>query len=136
MKSLQVSIIFLLGSLFFASGVAAQNKPLACQSDAAAGLKWENGRWVTKSFEQSKFILVQASNTLTIDSVGKALTATPSGVSCRNDFTEIHCTDNSGGGLYFDSRSLKGGISQLFGSINEGVKRDTVTVQIFSCTPF
>jgi hypothetical protein len=45
MTKLQVSKLILLGSIFFASGVIAQNKPLACQTDAAGGLEWENGRW-------------------------------------------------------------------------------------------
>ena len=132
-KILSALLITLVGA-----SVHAQNKPLACQVDAAAGLKWENGRWLTKSFETSRFILVQARNTLTIDSVAKALEAIPINVSCRNPdiLQRIECTDGSAGSLYFDLKTSKGGISQLHGSVDTGVVRDTVTVQIFSCTPF
>jgi hypothetical protein len=136
MKKMPVALLILLCSVFFTNGAIAQNKPLACQVDAAGGLKWENGKWVNKNFETRKFILVQAGNTLTTDSVGKALDAPPLLVSCRNVNPQIDCTDWSGGGLFFDPRVLKGGISQLLGSTNSGALRDTVTVQIFSCTPF
>jgi len=114
----------------------AQNKPLACQTEAAAGLSWENGRWVTKTFPAPKFILVQAGTLLTTDSVAKALIGEPSHVTCRDTKPQIECTDRSGGGLFFDPRTLSGGISQLLGGTSSGNRRDTVTVQIFSCTPF
>jgi len=138
MRSLQLLIIFLLGSLFLASGVAAQNKPLACQVEASAGLTWENGRWLTKSFQLSRFILVQTRNTLTIDSVAKAIQARPINVSCRNISTteNIECTDASGGSLYIDLKTFKGGVSQLHGSTDTETARDTVSVQVFSCTAF
>jgi hypothetical protein len=116
--------------------VHAQNKPIACQSEAAAGLSWESGRWVTKSFEPPRFILIQVGKTLTTDSVGKAL-STPSGqVTCREVEKEMLCSDRTGGSLYFDPQTLKGGISQLYGSILSGAKKDTVTVHVFSCVPF
>ena len=136
MKKIPVALLILLCSVLFTNGAIAQNKPLACQVDASAGLNWENGRWVTKSFVTNKFILVQAGNTLTTDSVAKALKATLKNVSCRNAYPQIDCTDVSGGGLYFDPRVLRGGISQLIGSTDSGSVRDTVTVEIFSCTPF
>jgi len=136
MSKLRITLMIVLSSFFFTNGAIAQNKPLACQVDAAAGLTWEKGRWVTKSFATDKFILVQAGKTLTTDSVGKALGTTPTNVSCRNTNPLIDCTDLSGGGLFFDPRALSGGISQIFGSTNSGAVRDTVTVQIFSCTPF
>jgi hypothetical protein len=51
----------------------AQNTPLACQVDAAAGLSWENGQWKTTRFIENKFILVLKGNTLTKESVIKAV---------------------------------------------------------------
>ena len=117
----------------------AQNKPLAFQAEAAAGLQWENGRWATSTFKprSPKFILVQAGMVLTADSVAKTLSSVSSFVTCKNNTSlHIECTDMMGGSLFFDPETLNGGISQLYGSINSGAKRDTVTVQIFSCTPF
>jgi len=136
MRKLKITLLVALCSICFAGKVNAQNQPLACQGEAAAGLKWENGRWATKTFNQDKFILVQAGNTLTTDSVAKALIASPGQASCRNVNPQTVCSDTSGGSLFFDPRTLTGGISQLLGGTNFGDQRDTVSVQIFSCTPF
>ncbi len=132
-------LLILTSPLLSINTASAQNKPLACQVEAAAGLLWENGRWVTRSFELNKFILVQTRNTLTQDSVGKVLRATPDFVSCRNDVgnqLRIECSDVHGGSLFFDPKTQKGGISQLIGGTTSADARDTVTVQVFSCTPF
>jgi len=135
MKKLLTALLITLVGV----SVQAQNKPLACQEDASAGLKWENGRWTTKTFiSENKFILVQRKGGLTADSVAKALSMDfPDQVSCINNLpSNISCQDVTGGNLYFDPRTLKGGISQILGSASNGTRRDTVTVQVFSCTPF
>jgi hypothetical protein len=54
-------------ALLFGNLALAQKKPLACQVDAAAGLKWENGQWKITRFIERKFILVLQGNTLTKD---------------------------------------------------------------------
>jgi hypothetical protein len=116
----------------------AQNKPLACQAEAAAGLQWENGRWATSTFKPRppKFILVQAGTLLTTDSVAKALVSDPSHVTCRDTKPQIECADRTGASLFFDPRTLSGGISALFGGTMSGANKDSVFVQVFSCTPF
>ena len=138
MRKLQITLMIVLSSFFFTNGAIAQNKPLACQEDASAGLKWENGRWTTKTFtSENKFILVQTKDGLTAESVAKAIgNEFANQVSCRNDPIHINCRDLTGGNLYFEPRTLKGGISQLLGSASNGTRRDTVSVQVFSCTPF
>lgn len=136
MRKLQFTLLIILSSAISTNGAMAQNKPLACQVDASAGLKWENRRWVTKTFLENKFILVQTENTLTTESASKALSSFSMGVSCRSTSRDILCTDTAGGSLYFDPKTSRGGISQLLGSTSAGDTRDTVTVQIFSCTPF
>ena len=137
MIKILLTLLIGLSSTFFTNGATAQNQPLACQVDKNAGLAWENGQLITKTFIPfaSKFILVQAGNTLTTDSVAKVL-RTSAGVSCRYPGNSIECTDTSGGALYFDPKTLKGGVAQLLGSTEEGNRRDSVTVQVFSCTPF
>ncbi len=117
----------------------AQNKPLAFQAEAAAGLQWENGRWATSTFKprSPKFILVQAGTLLTTDSVAKALVSAPSLVTCRDTKHQIECADRTGGSLFFfDTRTLRGGISALFGGTMSGANKDSVYLQVFSCTPF
>ena len=137
MKKTQITLMIVLSSIFITNGAIAQNKPLACQVEKAAGLDWVNGRWVTKTFDvdTAKFILVQEKDGLTRDSAAKALDTFPNQVSCRTD-SQFTCFDNLGASLYFDPKTLNGGISQLYGSISKGIKKDSVTVRVFSCTPF
>ena len=123
-------------SICLTTKALAQNKPLACQDDASAGLAWEKGRWVTTSFTLTRFILVQDRNTLTVDSVGKAFGVGAASISCRNVDPEIHCSNSNGRNLFFSPQALKGSISAQFGSISNKDNRDTVHVQVFSCTPF
>jgi len=135
MRKISLNFLIALSSTFFTNGATAQNQPLACQGEAAAGLNWEGGRWATKSFITSKFILVKSGNTLTLDSVAKVL-STISNVNCRYIRNGIECTDTSGGALYFDPKTLKGGRVQLLGSTSEENQRDSVSVEVFSCTSF
>ena len=130
-------LLILANSLLSTKTASAQNKPLACQVEKAAGLDWVSGRWVTKTFDvdTTKFILVQEKDGLTRDSASKALDTFPNLVSCRTD-SQFTCFDNFGASLYFDPKTLNGGISQLYGSIAKGTKKDSVTVRVFSCTPF
>jgi hypothetical protein len=137
MKTALMTLITVAISFLSTNTALAQNKPLACQEEAVAGLKWENGKWETRTFfSDGKFILVQTKDGLTADSVAKAVNASPNRISCKNDGIQIGCQDLSGGNLYFDPTTLKGGISQLLGATTTGTRRDTVTVTVFSCTPF
>ena len=129
-------LIFALLINFVGVSVHAQNKPLACQTDAVGGLLWQNGRWELSNFSQQRFILVQSNEGLTKESAAKALINDfPNLVSCKKDET-VTCFDNFGGHLLFDPKTLKGGISILFGSISTKTKKDSVSVQVFTCTPF
>jgi hypothetical protein len=137
MKKIPLTLLIALGSTLFTNGAAAQNQPLACQTDAVGGLEWENGRWVTTSYLSKKFILVQTKDGFTKASAGKAMeNEWHESISCIKD-QRVTCFDTLGGYLLFDPKKLKGGISQLFGSTSDRTtKRDSVLVQIFSCTPF
>ena len=74
MRKSQIALLIFLSSIVFADKAFGQNKPLACQEDASAGLSWENGKWVSRKFvSDQKFILVQTEDGLTADSVAKAL---------------------------------------------------------------
>ena len=136
MRKIPLTLLIALSSTFFTNGATAQNKPLACQEEATAGLKWESGRWITKTFVEDKFILVQVGNTLTTDSVAKAINSYLPDVTCKNDTERVQCADMSGGVLFFDKKTLKGGAAQLLGSISRADRRDTVSAHVFSCTPF
>jgi len=143
MKKLQIALLIVLSSAFVTNGAIAQNKPLACQNDEVAGLDWESGRWVVKRFFLKKFILVQAGQTLTTASVATALVPKPENqfpdqITCNTapHGRHISCTDSVGRSLYFDLKTLKGGIAKVFGATQTDAERDSVSVEVFSCTPF
>lgn len=137
MKNRILSFLIFLSSILCTNGAIAQNKPLACQIDTANGLSWHNSRWVNYNFPTGKFILVQTKDTLTIESVANAIDAIPSHVSCRTSpISIISCNDFTGGNIIFDPKTLKGGISQIFGATMIAERRDTVSVKPFSCANF
>ena len=97
MRKLNILLLIFLCSMFFTNGAVAQNKPLACQVEAAGGLDWENGRWITARFVKNNFVLVQAGNNLTNESVAKVLNArNPKFITCRYSDPEITCFDPFG----------------------------------------
>lgn len=115
----------------------AQRTPLACQVDRAAGLAWEQGKWIVSGFHSKKFILVKEDRSLTIDSIAKALEAPSELIKCDVNARYVTCFDGFGGSLLFSNTSNKGGISQLNGATSDSTsKKDTVAVEAFTCTPF
>ena len=143
MRKLEIILSIALSSIFFSNVATAQNKPLACQEDKSIGMDWERGSWVTKNFNLKRFILVQARDTLTLESVAKAMfptSPTGNGTTCESVLAleqKIMCVDRFGTSLYFDPKTLKGGMSRLFGTTaTHNDLRDSVHVSAFSCTSF
>jgi len=139
MKKIHFILLTMLSSIFFSTDAIAQNQPLACQVEASAGFTWRDGRWVTTRFNENKFILVQTKDGLTIETVAKVFGDNFS-IICRNVLNltapKISCTDNIGNHLYFEPKSLAGGLSYLFGATGGDARADTPYVSVFSCTPF
>jgi hypothetical protein len=130
-KLLSALLITLIGV-----SVQAQNKPLACMDVAVSGLQWENGRWTNSTFKDDKFILVLEGDTFTKESIGKALKQSSLGISCSVLGPLVTCSSFSRQ-LVFNTKTLKGGISSLFGSsMQDGPYKDSIYVQAFSCQPF
>ena len=130
-------LIFALLITLVGFSVQAQKKPLACQDVKAGGLEWENGRWVASTFKDEKFILVLEGDTFTKESVGKVFKFSMSGeISCRLRGPLITCSSFSRQ-LIFNTKTLKGGVSSLFGSsMEDGPYKDSIYVQAFSCEPY
>ena len=129
----------LLITLLFANLALAQNKPLACQVDASAGLRWENGQWKTTRFIERKFILVRQGDTLTKESVAEVLNLIRTDfVTCSTDFEKlISCLGFGTRTLIFDPTTKRGGLSFLAGTANgDADKRDTPLIEAFTCQPF
>ena len=121
----------------------AQNKPLACQVDASAGLRWENGQWKVSKFVDSRFILIMNGDTLTKESVSRAMSGSGSvifsDVICKtNSFNKkIFCTDFGGYEISLDPQNLKGGMSRIWGATTaENSFKDAILVDAFTCQPY
>ncbi len=137
MRELQITLLIILSLTGFTDKSFAQNKPLACQVDRASGLDWDNGRWVSKNFERRKFFLVQQDNTLTIDSVAKVIGVNSNALTCNSNKQDTFCTLALGVSFFFSTETLNGGMSYLGGSVSGDQKyRDSVAVQVFTCTQF
>lgn len=137
MKKLQTTVLIALSSILFTNHAIAQNIPLACQGEENAGMDWENGKWVVARFNLSKFILVKTENSLTTESVAKVLkNKYLTQITCRTTLLGIACIDVVGSSLYFDPKTLKGSTASVFGGTSVGNKRDSVSVEVFSCTAF
>lgn len=137
MKKIYFTLLAVLSLVFFATGAIAQNQPLACQSDARAGLTWKNAQWNVASFVPIRFILVKTNDGLTNDSVEAIFESSANDVFCRTNYSRISCHDSYGGFLFFDPKTRKGGISKLYGAIIDRMdQRDTPVLTAFSCTPF
>jgi hypothetical protein len=131
-------LLFALLITFVGVSVQAQNKPLACLDIAVGGLQWENGRWTNSTFKDEKFILVLEGDSFTKESIGKVLKHSSSsvGISCSVLGPLITCSSFARQ-LIFNTKTLKGGVSSLFGSsMQDGSYKDSVYVQAFSCQPY
>lgn len=104
----------------------------ACQFVAAAGLKWENGSWVTKTFvEGSPFFIGLNSDGKTIDT--KTITRLVTSPKCTGDLL-ISCSGLAGEFLYFSPSAGKGAYALTVGSIvDDSRPKDTLSVSPFIC---
>jgi hypothetical protein len=129
------SVLTLLASLFLSTDANAQRIPLACQSEEVGGLHWESGRWILSKFRLQKFVLVQDGQTLTVDSVSKALSSRSA--TCRVNYGLTSCEDASGGFLFFSTKTRAGVVAQLLGAVQiDGSTPDSLTVGPFVCQAF
>jgi len=134
-----VKSLALLLLINWISAAFAQRAPIACQVEAAAGLNWENERWVTSRYSSEvRFVLVLDGKTLTPESAAKALGS--SSATCRSVFDgrRIECSDEVGGHLEFSPAALRGTIAQLIGGTMDRRlgARDSIAVMPFACQRF
>lgn len=123
------------GCLFASSGAMAQGIPLACQVEAAGGLKWEGGKRNVAAFQKGKFILVLDDNNIQQESASKAMHLNAPVKCAPVSSKAVSCFDNYGGYLYFSPNTLHGTIARLDAD-NDSQKRDTISVEAFSCQKF
>jgi hypothetical protein len=133
----------------------AAGQPWACQFTATGGLLWKNGQWKPSGFNTGQpFVLVQDGDVLTQKSAMTAMMGVAVGidtremvetfyklVSCqRKDGTfghQIFCRDPNGGALVFSPTTGQGGVSKIFGLMDNNPKRrDTPLVSPFACQKY
>lgn len=123
---------FLLACLLWVATGSSLAQTLACQFIATAGLKWENGSWVTKTFfDKQPFFIGLNPDGKTIDkkTVTKLLTIP----SCTGE-QFITCSSVEGAFLYFSTDNLKGAYAATFGSvIDDSREKTTISVAPFIC---
>jgi len=104
----------------------------ACQFVAAAGLDWENGAWITKTFNVANpFFISLNTDGKTIDKKSIAqLVVIP---TCSGEII-ITCSGASGAFLSFSPSALKGAYARTFGSITPDKEgKDSVWISPFIC---
>ena len=109
----------------------------ACQSVEAGGLIWKNGQWESTGFKHDdRFILIgDTGNIVTVESVGKIFGTKVEDIACvvglRRD--KVSCISEYGETFIFSRETNQGATGHIYGAINAGNDRDTVTVQPFEC---
>ena len=133
-------------ALLCANLALGQNRPLACQVDASAGLKWKNGQWQLANFAERKFLLVLSGDTLTKESVASTFPVPELAdkslapwTSCSTDKVrgEIRCWVMQDYLLIFNPNSNHGGTSMVSGATDANIKyRDSIAIEAFTCQPY
>lgn len=132
-------LVTLFIATLLASSVSAQPDKdwWACQVVESAGLKWQNGRWVSTPFEHDPpFVLMSDGNGgLTEESVAKAATVYEDLTTCLppDIIGNVTCVA-TGQTLFFNTERGKGGISRLYGAVSETDNPDTLSIDPFTCT--
>lgn len=132
---------FLLACLLLVVTGSSLAQTFACQFVAAAGLRWENGSWVTSTFKKDPpfFLKIMPNGDLTLES---AATVLGGAHTCVTGIDErITCMSAKEGflgvgqTLIFHPKTTSGGISYLLGSIepNSASRKDTLVVSPFIC---
>ena len=137
MKKVQIHLVLTLILIFVISKAVAQGKPIACQSEEAAGLQWENKKWKSARYKPSKFILVLNNKNLTTESVAKVFETSNWQVSCTPTGITISCNTLTGEFIVFDPKTMNGGMTHLLGAtMDDKDQRDSLVIEAFSCVPF
>ena len=119
----------------FSIGTIAQEKQIwACQQQAVALLKWENGSW-------ERYGVVPIPLLVTIDGANSSYKEGEYeyALSCSKIeyYAEVSCFDETySEHLYFNLDNGKLGRSNLLGATDTDDRRDTVSAQIYNCTKF
>ena len=132
---------------------AFDGKLYTCITDVAAGLIWKDGKWKATGFTpEGKFLLTIFDNSEKFENLDMA-SAVVSGLGKEDTWVcstakktmnkmddpfgfsgiSFSCVGGHGRTLIFSDKTMRGGISNLLGSIDIESKRDGLTVMPFIC---
>ena len=127
-----------LVSLFISLPAIAQNQTYACQHLKSAGLIWKKNYWEQTGFRvESPFFLKVDKGRLSKDSVSKAIGIPELFVECNGvEESMKFCFTPLGSSLIFDTKTMTGGISSLYGATlpDKMEWKDSLSVSAFTCT--
>jgi len=122
----------LFACFLLSASASSLAQTFACQFVAAAGLNWENGSWVTKTFiERNPFFISLNPDGQTIDKKSIAqLVPIP---TCAGEVI-ISCSGAAGAFLSFSPSALKGAYALTLGSVTPDKERkDSIMISPFIC---
>ena len=117
-----------------------------CVMNVSGGFIWENGTWKLSNFHKKNILISiqgngsrlkykQASDTFESEYV--CTLGNFYDVQQKKGFDFLNCKDDFGGMVVFDEITLKGGESQLNGSLTRSNQyKDSLSVREFTCQKF
>lgn len=110
----------------------------ACQYSRAIGFVSEQGSWKSTTFKLEKpFFLSLDSRGLPDEKSLAVFRMMPNKVTCERfaiDRDAIGCGEGQGAsGLTFNTKTLEGAVSAIFGAGLTDPPRDTLSIKVFSC---
>jgi hypothetical protein len=130
----------------FLSATVYADGNYGCVMNVSGGFNWENGTWKLSNFHKenilisiqgngSKLKYKQASNTFESEYV--CTLSKFYDIQRKKSFDFLNCKDDFGGMVVFDEVTLKGGESQLNGSLTRSNQyKDSLSVREFTCQRF
>jgi hypothetical protein len=117
------------------TGTPSGASSVICSFERSTGFMYKGSEWLTSSFypEASFMLTFDENDQLIPTSLGKAFFGV--GVSCTKSdaLSTVSCSTANGEYVLFNTRTLRGAVARTFGATMNGPRRDTVSVEMFSC---
>jgi hypothetical protein len=129
--------LWMMLALMFGSALATAQTMYACQWIGGNGYEFKEGRWSRIGFRPGKpFFVTLTKDGLPENSTLEAVDLLPDRTRCEKltlQIGMIACGETWGGALTFNTHTLEGARSLVFGAGNSGAKRDDIAVSLFTC---
>jgi hypothetical protein len=131
--------LWILITLIFGSAIATAQTMYACQWLGGNGYTFKEGRWSRIAFNPGKpFFMKLTKDGLPDASTLQAVDLIPDKTRCENLAIAnrpamIACGESWGTGLTFNTITLEGARSLIFGAGTADKQRDDIAVSLFAC---